>query len=112
MASPLSGFSAEQKKVIRESLIGTHWIKYEDLQHMTTVSIIDHMLFCQKVGTECLNRKPFHDELPTHPAAKWSAFRNQVMWCLQVLQERGVYEADPYRDDKGDYQNIKDLSGG
>ena len=92
----------------RQKLIGDNWKEYSELKRMTTVSLIDHMLWCLKRGTECLNRKPYREEGEHDPGAKWAAFNNQKMWCLQVLKERGVYDADPYRDDKGNYQYMDD----
>jgi Flp pilus assembly pilin Flp len=83
-----------------QELIGANWIEYAVLQEMTTVSVIDHMLHCQKIGTEYLNREPYHDENREDLGSMWAACRNQVVWCLQVLQERDIYDADPYRDDK------------
>ena len=84
----------------REQLIGARWIDYERLQSLSTTHLIDHMMSCQYLSAEALNREPYRDEHKDDHTVMWAAYGNQAMWCLQILFERGIYEAQPYRDDK------------
>lgn len=94
----------------RQKLIGIRWLEYNTLRSMSTTHVIDHMLDCEYRAAEALYRKPYHDEKPDDHTAMWAAYRNQAMWCLQVLRERNVYQFDPYRDNKAEQYLIADGS--
>jgi hypothetical protein len=86
----------------RQKLIGIRWLAYEKLRTLSTTHVIDHMLDCEYRAAEALNRKPYRDEKRDDHTAMWAAYRNQVMWCMQILVERNIYQADPYRDDRSE----------
>lgn len=88
----------------RDRLLGSDWIEYSDLQNLTTVSLIDHLAYCAARKTHWLQKMTLDN---SEEGTKWAGYRNQEKWCFLVLQERGIYEADPYRDDK-EYQYIKE----
>lgn len=86
--------------------IGHDWIEMDNLRRMTTTSLIDHALLCSKLAAESLDNKLApHDHYER--TLLWAAYHNQVTWCLEVLRERGVYEADPTRDNPK-YQYLGD----
>lgn len=92
-------------KALRDA-IGPDWIELDRLRMMTTTSLIDHAGYCrQQAGASLANMLSPHEDR----SRLWAAYGNQADWCLMVLQERGVYEADPLRDDRT-YQYIDGAS--
>lgn len=81
------------------ALLGDKWFEMDELKRLTTTSLIDHALLCQRAARMAVANElrgvPRDIETRVLVAAR---YEEQVTMCLSVLQLRGVYEADPHRD--------------